>query len=369
MENRKICSAPADIELVRTLSMGFGPSGCEDEIRMLIENELKGLPLDVYTDRMGNLIVKMSFGKTDARPVRLMVSAHMDEVGFMVTDITEEGYLRFDTVGGIHESVLAGRKVTFGDEINRVRGVICSKAVHHKTKEERTKATPIEKLYVDIGTSSREESEKYLAVGSFGTFDSEFVRFGQNERMLKSKALDDRMGCAAMIEVIRSLLRENPSVAMEVYFCFTVREEIGLSGAKTAAHAIAPDFALVLETTAVGDIADAKPAERVADVGKGGAISLMDRSTIYDRAFVSFLLQTAKDSGIAAQVKRYVSGGNDAGSIHKTREGVRTAALSVPTRYLHSPACVASLDDYEALRDLTEAAIRNFDKLLSEESV
>lgn len=369
MENKRNLSAPADVDLIRTLSMGFGPSGCEDEIRVRIEDELRDLPIEMETDRMGNLIAKLSLCGEGEHPVRLMVSAHMDEVGFMVTDITEDGYLRFDTVGGIHESVLAGRKVTLGDEINRVRGVICSKAVHHKSKEERGKATPIDKLYIDIGASGREESEKYLSVGTFGTFDSEFVRFGQNERMVKSKALDDRMGCAAMIEVIRSLVGARPSVAAEIYFCFTVREEIGLSGAKTAAHAIAPDFALVLETTAVGDIADAKPAERVADVGRGGAVSLMDRSTVYDRPFVSFLLRVAKENGIAAQVKRYVSGGNDAGSIHKSGEGVRTAALSVPTRYLHSPACVASLDDYEAVRDLTEAVIRNFDILLSEESV
>jgi endoglucanase len=167
-----------------------------------------------------------------------------------------------------------------------------------------------------------------------------------------------------MIEVMESLAQDRPNIDLDVYFCFTVREEIGLSGALTAANAISPDFALVLETTAIGDIADTSPEARVADVGGGGVLSLMDRSTIYDRSFVDFLLKTSKENGIKAQIKRYVSGGNDAGSIHKTGVGVRTAALSVPTRYLHSPACVASLDDYEALRDLCEAAVRNFDTKL-----
>lgn len=137
-------------------------------------------------------------------------------------------------------------------------------------------------------------------------------------------------------------------------------KEIGLSGARTAAHKIAPDFAIVLETTAVGDIAGTDEARRVSRLGEGGTLSLMDRSTIYDRDFVAFALDVAKKNSIPAQVKKYVSGGNDAGSIHKTGEGVRALALSVPTRYLHSASCVASLDDYASVRDLTEAMIRNF---------
>ena len=355
----------ADLSLLRALSLGFGPTGCEDEIRDIVAKTLRPLGYDMFVDTLGNLIVRATFGNAACAP-RFMVSAHMDEVGFMITEIDKEGYLRFDTVGGIDESVMAGRKVTLGDETVRLRGVICSKAIHHKTKEERTRTVPTEKLYIDIGATDREAAEALVSVGTFGTFDSPFYSFGRNDRMVKSKALDDRMGCAALIEVLRSLHENPPACDLDLYACFTVREEIGLSGAKTAAERIRPNFALVLETTAVGDVAEGAPAKRVADVGQGGALSLMDRATIYDRPFVDFLLDTAKAEGIAAQVKRYVSGGNDAGKIHKTGTGVRVAALSVPTRYLHSPACVASLADYEAVRDLCEAAVRNLYTLWEE---
>ena len=356
----------ADLSLLRDLSLAFGPTGCEDNVRDDIANALRPLGFDMFVDTLGNLIVHAPFGVGTENRTRFMVSAHMDEVGFMITDIDKKGYLRFDTVGGIDASVMAGRKVTLGGESTRLRGVICSKAIHHKSKEERAKAVPVEKLYMDIGAKSREEAESLVSIGTFGTFDSPFYTFGRDGRMVKGKALDDRMGCAALIEVLRSLAKNPPACNLDLYACFTVREEIGLSGAKTAAERLCPDFALVLETTAVGDVAEVAPAKRVADVGQGGALSLMDRSTIYDRPFVDFLLDTAKTEGIAAQVKRYVSGGNDAGKIHKTGTGVRVAALSVPTRYLHSPACVASLADYEAVRDLCEAAVRNLYKLSEE---
>lgn len=349
----------ANVELIRSLSLAFGPTGCESEVADLIEEKAAAFADSIKRDRFGNVIARMTFGEGKKK---MMISSHMDEVGFMITEICDDGYLRFDTVGGIDGSVLAGRRVTLGDGLNRVRGLIASKAIHHKSKEERKKILSAEKLYIDIGACSREEAEKYLEIGSFGTFDSEFVLFGTDGRKVKSKALDDRMGCAAMLEVMESLFDNRPTVDLDVYFCFTVREEIGLSGATVAANAISPDLALVLETTAIGDIADASPACRVADIGGGGALSLMDRATIYDRDFVKYLLDTAKNNNIKVQVKRYVSGGNDAGNIHKTGTGVRVAALSVPTRYLHSPACVASLDDYEALRDLCEASVRSFDQ-------
>ena len=350
----------ADIALIRELSLAFGPSGCEDAVAELIEKNISSLADSCRRDRMGNVIALMRFGDGTAERKRLMISAHMDEVGFMITEVCEDGYLRIDTVGGIDPSVLAGRRVRVGDERADVCGLIASKAIHHKSADERKKPVPCDKLFIDVGASSREEAQSCADVGTFAVFDSEFVLFGTDSRRVKSKALDDRMGCAAMIEVMRSLADDRPTVALDVYFCFTVREEIGLSGATVAANVLCPDLALVLETTAVGDIADTEPHARVAQLGGGGAISLMDRSTIYDRAFVRFMLDTAEENGIPVQIKKYVSGGNDAGNIHKTGTGVRVCALSVPTRYLHSPACVASLDDYEALRDLTEAAVRNF---------
>ena len=162
-----------------------------------------------------------------------------------------------------------------------------------------------------------------------------------------------------MIETIRKIRENNIVLPFDTYFCFTVREEVGLSGARVAAEKVKPSRAIILESTAIGDIAGAPDHKRVADVGSGGVISLMDRSTIYDTDFVNFTLDTAKNNDIKAQVKRYVSGGNDAGHIHKSGKGVKCVAISMGTRYLHSPACVASMEDYESIRELVFAMLKN----------
>ena len=348
-----------ELALLQELSELFGPAGCESGVADAIEAKLPPLCDSFCRDRMGNVIALIRTGDENAPDRRrVMISAHMDEVGVMVTEVTEEGLLRFDTVGGIHESVLEGRRVVMGDETVRVKGVVMSKAIHHKPRSERTKLTEVTKLYIDIGAENKEEAEQYVSVGSFGTFESEFYTFGKDDGYLKAKALDDRMGCAVMLEVMGSLMADRPTENLDLYFCFTVREEIGLSGARTAAEKIAPHLAIVLESTAVGDLPDAPYHRRVANLGKGGVLSVMDRSTIYDRPFVDFALKTAKEGEIPVQVKRYVSGGNDAGSIHKSGVGVRALALSVPTRYLHSPSCVINLEDYRSTKRLTEAMLR-----------
>ncbi len=350
------------VKLIDRLCDAFGPSGCEDDVAALIKNEISELCPNVAYDRMGNLIALMRFGDVFAHARhRIMISAHMDEVGFMITEIHKDGYLGFDTVGGISDSVIAGRRVKIKKaDGSLLPGVIASKAIHHKDKEERKKAVAVDKLYIDIGALDADDAEKHVRIGDFVTFDSEFYGFG--EGMIKGKALDDRMGCAAMIEVMRNLCECPIAENADVFFCFTVREEIGHSGAKIAAYEIRPDAAIVLETTAIADIADVKPSKRVADVGGGVVISVMDRSTVYDKELVKRTLDVACQNDIKAQVKRYVSGGNDAGHIHKTAEGAKVITMSVPTRYLHSPACVASIEDYFAQRDLCEAMIRTLCK-------
>ncbi len=347
------------IARIRELCNLFGPTGCEDAVAARIQEWLPPICDSFCRDRMGNVIALIRTGNltaTDRR--RVMISAHMDEVGAMITEVCEDGLLRFDTVGGIHVSVLEGRRVTVGDEKSRVRGVITSKAIHHKERSERNKPTKRSKLYIDIGAKDREDAERYVTVGSFATFESEFYLFGKDNGFMKAKALDDRLGCAVMLEVMESLCQDRPTENLDLYFCFTVREEIGLSGAKTAAQKIAPELAIVLETTAVGDLPDTEYARRVAELGAGGTVSIMDRSTVYDRPFVDFALRMAREYEIPAQVKRYVSGGNDAGSIHKSGVGVRSLAISVPTRYLHSPSCVVAVEDYRSVRRLTEVILR-----------
>lgn len=346
------------LSLLESLSCAFGPTGCEGAVAGRILKEIYPYAHGITKDRMGNMVARMRFGNGDD-PTRVMISAHMDEVGMMVTEVREDGTLLFDTVGGIDLSVLAGRRVTVGDERGQIPGVIASKAVHHKDKEERKKAAPIKKLYIDIGAGDKEEAEKFASVGSFATFESEFYTFGADGDTVKGKALDDRAGCAVMIETMRALAEDPPAEDLELYFCFTVREETGLSGAGPVAERIAPHMALVLECTAVADIEGVEKARQVARLGGGGAISLMDRSTVYPRALCEFALSLAKEREIPAQIKQYVSGGNDAGHIHKSGAGIPTLALSIPTRYLHSPACVASLGDYDAVCRLTEAILRN----------
>ncbi len=205
-----------------------------------------------------------------------------------------------------------------------------------------------------------EAAQRLVRIGAFATFDSEFYTFGKDGDTLKCKALDDRMGCAAMLEIMADFRKHPPQTDVDVYFCFTVREEIGYSGADAAARRITPDLSIVLETTAISDRPDTEAHRRVADVGGGAAISVADRSTIYDRNIVDFALELGKSEGIKAQSKRYVSGGNDAGHIHKVLGGIKVLAVSVPTRYLHSPACVACINDYEAVRDLASAIIKTY---------
>ncbi len=343
------------IELIKKLSTAFGPTGCEAPVADLILEELEGLPVEIKRDRMGNLIAHL---KGPEGAPRLMLCAHMDEVGFMVTEIEESGYVRFANLGGIDSRVLCGRHVTLGDEEKRVPGVLVSKGIHFMNGDERKKMPDPADMYIDIGTKSREETEKLIAPGDFGTFDSEFIRFGKDGAYISCKALDDRMGCAILIEVLRALADKHPP--LDLFFCFTVREEIGLSGAGPVANRIAPYAAIILETTAIADVADVAPAKRVADVGKGGVISLLDRSTIYDRNFVNFAMDTAKKHDIPAQIKRYVAGGNDAGNVQRTRMGVHCLALSAATRYLHAPLSVAAVSDVEAMRDLVIAMLTDW---------
>ena len=347
------------IELVKKLCEIYGPTGFEYKVAEFIKEQTEGL-CEYIPDRMGNLVCLVKGGGEgydSESPTKIMISAHMDEVGFIVQSIEEDGSVKFILDGGIDSKVLAGRSVVLFNEENTVKGVIDSKAIHSLSPEERKEALTPDKLYINVGATNAEQVTALIDVGDYGTFDSDFVIFGENGKMMKSKAIDDRLGCAAMIEIMRKLSEDGITLPYDVYFAFTVREEIGNSGAQTVAQTVRPHYAIVLETTAIADIAGVPKNSRVGEVGEGGVISLMDRSTIYDRDFVDLAFSVAKEQGIKAQVKRYVSGGNDAGHIHKSGSGVRSLAISAPTRYLHSACCVAGCDDYFAIRDLVLAII------------
>ncbi len=332
------------IELLEKLCQAFGPTSCEYDVADVICEQLEGKYDEHTVDFIGDHVFRIK-GKTDKK---LMLSAHMDEVGLMISGIDEHGYLHFQPVGGFDVKVLCGRKLFVGNYgKEKISGLIASKAIHQQSAEERGKATPIDKMYIDIGATSKEDAEKYVEVGDYAVFDSDFVKFGDG--MIKGKAVDDRLGCAILCDVI-DYIHENKIVPdFDLYFCFTVREEVGRSGALVTANRIQPDMALVLEATAVGDIADTPDHKRVADTGKGPTVSFMDNGTAYLPEMVDFAMGLGEKHNIPCQLKRYVSGGNDAGHIHKSSGGVKTIAVSCPTRYIHSASCVFNSADYDSM--------------------
>lgn len=351
------------IELIRHLSLAFGPTGCEDGVRNLIIEQIEGQCDGYCEDRVGNLIAKICGRGLDYHPEhpdRIMLSAHMDEVGFMITKITPEGYLKFGNLGGIDPRVMCGRQVVIGNETKQIPGVIASKAIHLQTAEERSKVTPANKLYMDIGALDAENAGTVVSVGDYATFASDFVTFGKEGAYMKGKALDDRCGCAALIEIMRSLHERPCDLPFDVYFAFTRCEEIGISGAVVAANTVRPSCAIIMEATAVNDLPGVSGAARVSELGGGGVISLVDGGTIYDSSMVRFALQTGEEKGIKCQIKQYASGANDARVIQRSMEGVRVLGLSLPTRYIHSASNVAMYKDYEAYRDLVIAMLRDW---------
>lgn len=321
-------------ELLKEMCLINGVSGDESAVRDYIISKIEGR-CDYRVDNLGNLICFCKGRKSSDK--KLMICAHMDEVGFIVTYIREDGTLSFGEVGGVDPSVVIGRQVTVGK--SGISGVVGSTAVHNLSKEEREKPVEMNSLYIDIGAADKSEAEKYVSLGDCVYFDSEFVELG--ERRVKSKAIDDRAGCAMMIK----LILEQPE--FDTYFVFNVQEEIGLRGSRVSTFAVGPDLAIVLESTTAADIDGVSGAKKVCTLGGGPVVSFMDRSTVYDKELYHMAFQTAADLGIPCQTKTMIAGGNDAGAIHVSGRGVRTIAVSVPCRYLHSPSCVIQMSDLE----------------------
>ncbi len=316
-----------------------GASGDETRVRDFIISHISAD--EVTTDNLGNLIVFKKGRKTPKN--KIMYAAHIDEVGFMITDISDEGFLSFGAVGGINPAVVLGRALKLE---NGAYGVVGTKAIHQQSKNERKNMPGIDELYLDIGASSKEEAEKLAPRGSYAYFDTDFFEFGDG--FIKGKAIDDRAGCLVMMDMI------NGDPEYDAWYAFTVQEEIGTRGAKAATFSIAPDIAFVLETTTACDISGVSGAKKVCELGKGAVVSYMDKGTVYDKALYALAFETATSNNFPVQTKTLIAGGNDGGSIHISRGGVRTCAISVPCRYLHSPSCVIKESDYRAVRDLAE---------------
>lgn len=318
-----------------------GISGREDHVAAYI---LKNLPAscEVRQDPIGNILVHKAGSKRPAH--KLMLCAHMDEVGLILNHITADGLLGFTCVGGIDTRVLIARQVFLGEK--KIPGVIGIKPIHLTKSDERLDIPAIDELYIDIGASDEKEARSCVRLGDSVTFAPGIRELGGDA--LESKAIDDRLGCAVLLTMLQ---KELP---YDMDFAFTVQEEVGARGAHAAAYAIDPEFAIIVETTTAADVVGVDDRDKVCEQGRGAVVPFMDRGTIYDRSLYELAFACAAQNSIAIQTKTKVAGGNDAGSIQGSRRGVRCIAVSAPCRYLHSPGVTVRREDAQAVLDLTE---------------
>ncbi len=335
--------------LLKKLTEAFGPSGFEDEIRQVIYEEIKSYGDSIYTDALGTLIVETNL---EAKGPKLLVVAHMDEVGFMIVDINDYGLLRFRPLGGVDPRILVSKPVLVGP--NRLYGVIGSKAVHLQEPEEREHPLQLQQLYIDIGAHSREEAEKYVTVGDLAVFATKYEEVG--DRRAKSKSFDDRVGCAVLIETLKKKFN------LPIVYAFTVQEETGLRGAGPVAYRVKPDLAIVIEGTVCFDVVETPSHGQSTIQGAGPALSVVDSKTIGHRTFREHILEVGAQEGIPVQLRRTIGGANDIGAIHLTGMGIVSAAISVPTRYIHAPSQMISLDDFFNTVRLLEAVLRSIEQ-------
>lgn len=320
------------------------PSGFEDELREKIIDDIKDFADEIKIDNLGNLIV-FKKGKKPAQK-KVLLDAHMDEIGFMITGIDEKGYLRFDNLGGIDSKVLFGKRV----KINGIYGVIGGSAVHLLSPDERKKVQKNDNLRIDIGAKDKLDAMKKVKIGDSAVFDTEFKDMGEN---FAARGLDDKIGCAVLVKLIRSELE------FDTYFSFSVQEEIGCRGANVVAFSVAPDCAITVESTTASDVHGVPDEQTVCKLGQGVALSLMDNGTMYNSALVHKVFQNAEKNGISAQFKTAVAGGTNASVIHKSRNGVKILNMSLPCRYIHSGYCLANKSDAENLYLLVKNTAEN----------
>ncbi len=323
--------------LLEKLSNARGVSGNEQEVRDIIIEVIKDRVDEYRIDTLGNLItLKRARGRSRAA-FRVMLAAHMDEVGLMIVYIESTGHLRFRPVGGIDARVLLSKVVLIGKD--KVPGVIGVKPIHLLKQKEREQVLDVESLTIDIGAKSKEEAAGVVKVGDYATFATEFAEMGDG--LVKGKALDDRTGCAVLVDLLR---RDYP---FDLYGVFTVQEEVGARGARVAAFAIEPNVAFALESTVCDDSPKTRDISPTTRLGAGVAISVADNTLLSDPHLVNLLIETAQENRIPYQIKQPMKGGTDAGRIHMVKEGIPSIAVAVPTRYIHSSVSLLSLQDFD----------------------
>ncbi len=324
-------------ELLNKLCSLDGVSGYEGAVRDFILSELQKstVPMDVTVDKMGNVLVHLHGAKPAVNV--LQIDAHMDEVGFIITHICDNGMLRFATIGGINDGMLFGHRVRIGNRI----GIIGGKAMHQCKGDDGKKVPSADSLLIDIGCKNADEANQYVQVGDTGTFDAGLTWL--NDNVYYGKAVDDRIGCLLLLELAMT------QPAHDLWLSFSTQEEIGLRGAGVATEAIQPDYIIAVDATTAADVAGNDGADVVCKMGSGAVVAFADRATLYDPNLYQRIHTIAKEHGIAAQTKTQIVGGNNAGAMQRRLTGAFTATVSLPCRYIHSPTCMGTVADYESM--------------------
>lgn len=354
-----------ETELLKKLSLAFGPSGCEDKVAEIIKEEITPYADEITEDRSGTLIAKYA-AKAERKPYdaddepeftpdcpdcsTLLLTSHMDEGGFMVKAIDDDGFIKVKALGVRNPMFIAGRNVTVGNEERETIGYFGAKAVHLGGVGD------FDSMFIDIGAKDKEEAEKYAERGDFAVFRSDFVEYGENGTRIKGKALNSRIGCYVLITVLRTLAENKTALPYDVYFAFTRGGEIGICGEKTAAKLTSPDLSITVCAVETNDTAG-DGMKCAAKIGEGPALSYADRSTVYDRELTSYIMSEAEKHSIKYQIKKSTQGQTGAAGVQRSMSGVKSAAVSVPARYLSTSANTADTRDIDGTVSLILASL------------
>ncbi len=331
-------------ELLNRIFRATGISGYEKEIASIMQEEFKKTCDEVWQDDFGNCIARKGSGNK-----KIMLAAHMDEIGLLIKQVTNEGYLNFIKVGGIDDRVLPGQRVIIKNKKGEFLGIIGAKPPHLQKEEERKQVIKYEDMFIDIGARSKEEALEKVSVADQAVFEAGCGSIGKD--LIYGKAVDNRAGCYALLKIMEKLGKD-----AEVYAVATAQEEVGLKGARVASFKINPDFAIALDTTVAGDTPQIKERESILKLGEGVAITIMEasgRGIIVNERIKDLFIETAKINNIKYQIDIIEGGMTDGAIICLNREGISTGVLSIPARYLHSPTGVFSMNDLNAMVELT----------------
>ena len=339
--------------MLKELTMLNGVSGDEDRVRDFILSKIKDYVTELSVDTMGNIIAYKCGKKPTGKKV--MVCAHIDEVGFIVSDITDDGFIKFKTVGGVDERILLTQRVIIHGRCGDVDGIIGIKAVHLQTADERKKIIPMDSMYIDIGAKDKADALTYVSKGDYICFNSPYRELGVDS--VKAKAIDDRVGCAIILNLVKKQYNE------DIYFCFNTQEEVGLRGATIVANKLGPDACFVLEATTASDTPYTDEHLKCTKLGQGPVLSIMDRASYSDKELNKFVCSVAKRHNIDYQFKKTINGGNDAGAISISGKGVKTCVISLPCRYIHSPVSMARKSDIDKMERLVDRILESIDEI------